>query len=114
MTMIKSRSERSKPFGGADRRDAGGGRRLLVLSTEFPPGPGGIGTHAWQVASHAAAVGWDVTVLTNQEYVTLREAELFDLRQPFAVVRFRSKGNIVSRARARVRMAQRLAAFLDP
>ena len=32
--------------------------RLLLLSSEFPPGPGGIGMHAYQLARHLAARGW--------------------------------------------------------
>ena len=42
--------------------------RLLLLSSEFPPGPGGIGTHAYQLARHLTARGWVVTVVTAQEY----------------------------------------------
>ena len=41
--------------------------RLLLLSSEFPPGPGGIGTHAYQLARQLTARGWAVTVVTAQE-----------------------------------------------
>ena len=41
--------------------------RLLLLSSEFPPGPGGIGTHAYQLARHLTAPGGAVTVVPAQE-----------------------------------------------
>ena len=89
-------------------------RRLLVLSTEFPPGPGGIGTHAWELCSHARSAGWDVTALTLQDYVTVREAEAFDVAQTFPVIRLESKGNTARRTMARLRAAVRVTDHLDP
>jgi phosphatidylinositol alpha-1,6-mannosyltransferase len=59
--------------------------RLLLLSSEFPPGPGGIGHHAYQLAGHLSRLGWDVTVLSPQEYVSAAERDAFNRRQPFAV-----------------------------
>jgi len=60
--------------------------RLLLLSSEFPPGPGGIGMHAYQLARHLAARGWSVTVATPQAYVAAGARAGFNRRQPFAVV----------------------------
>lgn len=60
--------------------------RLLLLSSEFPPGPGGIGTHAHQLARHLVARGWSVTVATPQAYVTAAARAEFIRQQPFAVV----------------------------
>ncbi len=62
------------------------GPRLLLLSSEFPPGPGGIGMHAYQLARHLAARGWVVTVATPQAYVAAAARAEFNRRQPFAVV----------------------------
>ncbi|HWZ85065.1 MAG TPA: glycosyltransferase family 4 protein [Thermoanaerobaculia bacterium] len=64
--------------------------RVLILASEFPPGPGGIGTHAHQVALGLHQVGWEVLVLASQDYVTEREVAEFNGAQPFDVVRFRS------------------------
>jgi hypothetical protein len=50
-------------------------RRLLLLSSEFPPGPGGIGTHAFQLARHLTRLEWEVYVLTSQAYVSHQERE---------------------------------------
>jgi phosphatidyl-myo-inositol dimannoside synthase len=60
-------------------------RRLLFLSSEFPPGPGGIGTHAFQLAHHLSRLGWEVYVITSQAYVNPMAREDFNRRQPFHV-----------------------------
>ncbi|HSV73497.1 MAG TPA: glycosyltransferase family 4 protein [Chthonomonadales bacterium] len=82
----------------------------LLVSSEFPPGPGGIGTHAWHVARQLQARGWEVRVLTPQDYVPVEEAERFNAEQPFGVVRAPSgKGalrNGVQRLRALRRLTQ--------
>src|ERR1044072_3952418 len=64
--------------------------RLLLLSSEFPPGPGGIGTHACEVARKMSRSGWEVTVINPQDYAPDYEIEAFNLRQPFRVIRLRS------------------------
>lgn len=64
--------------------------RLLMISSEFPPGPGGIGTHAYYLARHLAQRAWDVAVLTPQHYVIDGDVEAFNRSQAFPVVRFRS------------------------
>ena len=64
--------------------------RALVVSSEFPPGPGGIGTHAFELASGLVRQGWDVEVLTSQDYATAREVVEFNRAQGFGVTRFRS------------------------
>ena len=64
-------------------------RSLLFVSTEFPPGPGGIGTHAHQVSLGLAGAGWAPVVLTPQDYATEDEIATFNVAQPFPIVRFR-------------------------
>jgi len=63
--------------------------KVLLLSTEFPPGPGGIGTHAYQLAIGLVKSGWEVTVLTPQDYADEEEILSFNSLQPFIVVRLR-------------------------
>jgi phosphatidylinositol alpha-1,6-mannosyltransferase len=60
-------------------------KRVLILGSEFPPGPGGIGTHAHQLAVHLTRQGWQVHVLTPQAYVTDEVRETFNSRQPYSV-----------------------------
>lgn len=40
--------------------------RILIVSSEFPPGPGGIGDHAWNLANQLALNGFRVTVLSER------------------------------------------------
>ena len=64
--------------------------RLLLLASEFPPGPGGIGTHAYEVARHLSQSDWLVTVITPQDHATDSEITDFNSRQPFTIARLRS------------------------
>lgn len=61
-------------------------KRLLLLSSEFPPGPGGIGTHAYQLALHLTQLGWNVQVLTLQDYTSSEEAGFFNQVQKFKII----------------------------
>lgn len=60
-------------------------RRLLLLSTEFPPGPGGIGAHACQLARGLTRLGWEVQVVSPQAYVDASARDAFNRRQDFAI-----------------------------
>jgi phosphatidylinositol alpha-1,6-mannosyltransferase len=62
---------------------------LLVFSTEFPPGPGGIGTHAHQVSRQLVRAGWTVLVVTPQDYASPEEVAAFNAAQPFEIARLR-------------------------
>jgi len=70
---------------GSDHDSSAVRPRLLLLSSEFPPGPGGIGTHAFQLARHLARFGWNVMVQAPQPYVTAAERDAFNARQPFSI-----------------------------
>lgn len=60
-------------------------KRVLIFSTEFPPGPGGIGAHAYQVARNLSLNFWQVSVLTKQEYASPQEMCLFNQEQTFPI-----------------------------
>jgi phosphatidylinositol alpha-1,6-mannosyltransferase len=60
--------------------------KVLVLSNEFPPGPGGIGTHAHELSREGARRGWTVTVVTNQDYVDPAEAASFRAASPLRII----------------------------
>jgi phosphatidylinositol alpha-1,6-mannosyltransferase len=66
--------------------------RILLVCSEFPPGPGGIGFHAFSLASALHGLGKSVNVLSNADYAEGWRSADFDARQPFAVRRFRRKG----------------------
>ena len=61
--------------------------RLLLVSSEFPPGPGGIATHAHRLTTELSVLGWASLVVTPQDYVSEDEISRFNLAQPFPVVR---------------------------
>jgi phosphatidylinositol alpha-1,6-mannosyltransferase len=83
-------------------------KRVLIVATEFPPGPGGIGTHAYELARHLSRHGWDVVVLASQDYVTDAEIEAFNAVQPFRVVTWRRTGAGPLRILGRVASLSRL------
>jgi phosphatidyl-myo-inositol dimannoside synthase len=61
--------------------------RLAILASEFPPGPGGIGTHAYQLAQHLQKLGWAVAVVARQDYDLQEDVTRFNHRQPFTMIR---------------------------
>jgi phosphatidylinositol alpha-1,6-mannosyltransferase len=60
--------------------------KLMIVSSEFPPGPGGIGTHAYYLAKYLAIQGWDVSVLAKQDYSTKAEIDAFKKQQSFQII----------------------------
>jgi phosphatidyl-myo-inositol dimannoside synthase len=76
--------------------------RLLVLSSEFPPGPGGIATHAHQVSRHLARLGWEVTVVAPQDYADASDVAEFNAAQPFRVCSVSRSGGRLARSMQRV------------
>jgi phosphatidylinositol alpha-1,6-mannosyltransferase len=88
--------------------------KLLVLSIEFPPGPGGIGTLAYQIASRLCQLGWYVTVLTPQHYADSDEIAQFNASQPFAMQRMSYVGPFIFEGVYRFIIAYRAVRERDP
>jgi phosphatidylinositol alpha-1,6-mannosyltransferase len=61
---------------------------VILMTGEFPPTPGGIGSHAFHVADGLHALGVPVRVLCPTQGVTAQAATAFDADAPFPVVRF--------------------------
>ncbi|HUP21053.1 MAG TPA: glycosyltransferase family 4 protein [Gemmatimonadota bacterium] len=61
--------------------------RLLLVSSEFPPGPGGIGRHAHDLARALESRGWEIEAHVWQDYASDPEIEAFDAGRPFPVFR---------------------------
>jgi phosphatidylinositol alpha-1,6-mannosyltransferase len=53
-------------------------KQALILVWEFPPGPGGIGQHAYSVAVALHKKGYQVKVITSADYGTKEEILSFD------------------------------------
>ena len=65
--------------------------KILVISSEFPPGPGGIGSHAFNLSNGLNKRGYEVIINTKSDYVDKDQEALFDLNCPFKVFRFKRK-----------------------
>lgn len=63
--------------------------KLVLLASELPPGPGGIGNHAYHLALELQRRGWKVTVVAPQDYAREEEIATWSQRQPFEIVRLR-------------------------
>ena len=68
--------------------------KLLFITSEFPPQPGGIGNHAHNVAKYLNAHNFEVTILTDTRSKTGEVEKVFDAFQPYAVHRTRRKSPI--------------------
>lgn len=76
--------------------------RLLLVSSEFPPGPGGIGTHAYQLAKNFSLASHEVQVLTSQDYAGEDEIDTFNRSQPFEVSRLIGGKSTLAKALIRI------------
>lgn len=53
------------------------GAHYLIISSEFPPGPGGIGKHAYSMAKGLLHNGVNVSVVCNMDYASEEEIKAF-------------------------------------
>jgi phosphatidylinositol alpha-1,6-mannosyltransferase len=63
-------------------------KRILIISSEYPPGPGGIGHHAYSLSCGLHRSGHHVEVLTVSDYASEEEKGIFDSRQAFGITRY--------------------------
>ena len=66
-------------------------KKLLLITSEFPPQPGGIGNHAWHLARSFQANQIDVQVISDQRSGEGKEERDFDSAQDFEVIRIPRK-----------------------
>ena len=82
--------------------------RLLMISSEFPPGPGGIGNHAYHLALNLHRLGWDVIVQSPQDYAKDEEIARLKSKLPFKLMRAHSGRGRAREALSRIRVGSRL------
>lgn len=63
--------------------------KLLLITSEFPPQPGGIGNHAYHLAKELQGPNQEVSVLTDIRSDTGEEEKLFDTQLDFFVHRIK-------------------------
>lgn len=68
-------------------------KKILLISSEFPPGPGGIGNHAFNLAHYLGSQpDIELTVVCSSNHSNKEENELFDAQQSFVTKRiYRAK-----------------------
>ncbi len=68
--------------------------QYLIISTEFPPGPGGIGKHAYSVAKGLIANNVSVTIISDLDYASENEINKFiqDHQAIFEISRISRRG----------------------
>lgn len=64
-------------------------KSILIISSEFPPGPGGIGQHAYLLAKSLHNSGFILNVFSTADYVSNLEILNFDRNQKFNILRFK-------------------------
>lgn len=45
-------------------------KKIIIISTEFPPGPGGIGSHAYSLTEALSNKGWEMDVFIHSQNST--------------------------------------------
>lgn len=71
-------------------------KRILLLSSEFPPGPGGIGQHAYSLAKALVSENFEVEVLSPADYATQEEVVQFDSSKLYNITRFKRSGPVLT------------------
>lgn len=87
---------------------------MLVVASELPPGPGGIGAHAHALAGALAAQGREVALLGSQDYVGAAERAAFALTSPVPVERWPGAADPVRTALRRGRALRRAITTFRP
>ena len=82
--------------------------KILLLTSEFPPQPGGIGTHAHQLASELSKKGKEVTVVADIRSSNGIEEEAFDRKQTFKIIRVQRHKRIWKTYIHRIKVAKKL------
>lgn len=63
--------------------------KVLLVTTEYPPGPGGIGSHAFSLSRALKSKSVNISVVAITNYVTAHQADDFDAAHPEAPVAYR-------------------------
>ncbi|HRJ98536.1 MAG TPA: glycosyltransferase family 4 protein [Ignavibacteria bacterium] len=84
-----------------------GSDNYLIITTEFPPGPGGIGNHAYNLAKFLKLNEINVTVLAVSDFVSEDEKKEFDRKQDFKIIRFERYNSKLRTYRERISLIRK-------
>ncbi len=76
---------------------------ILLITSEFPPQPGGIGNHAYNLALYLSNSGYIITVLTDTRSKDGNEEIEFDKLLPFKINRIKRRNVVVLTYLKRIR-----------
>lgn len=88
--------------------------KILILSIEFPPGPGGLGMYAFETARTLCKLGCKVSIAASQAHAVKREIEEFNTSQPFEIHTFPYRGPFLWEAIERFSITRRLIHDFHP
>lgn len=71
-------------------------KKICFISTEFAPGPGGIGAHAFNIINELKALGWNFTVFTLQDNASEAEINTFNKQYHSKIVSLFPSPSVVS------------------
>ena len=70
-------------------------KKILLISTEFPPGPGGIGYHAYSLSKELQKnIHFELTILCNADYISHEKVNNFDDICGLNIFRFKRFGKL--------------------
>lgn len=87
--------------------------RITIFTSEFPPQPGGIGNHAYNLAKYLNKSGYEVKVLCDRRSIKGEEEELFDAALSFPVIRIPRKKILIYSYLHRIIQGFKLAGATD-
>lgn len=80
-----------------------GYKNILLIVSEFPPGPGGIGNHAYNLAKYLKLNDVPIRVLTVSDFAGEEEIKIFDGSQSFEIFRFKRYNSKLKTAAGRLK-----------
>lgn len=66
--------------------------KVLIIVSEFPPGPGGIGQHAFSMAETFYSLDYKVEILTSGDHASVHKIANFDNKSAYPITRFQRRG----------------------
>ena len=79
-------------------------KKILILTTEFPPGPGGIGNHAYNLSDFLNRSNIEVKVITASDFTDESAEKKFDAKQNYRVIRFKRYDSRIRTYRERLKI----------
>ena len=66
-------------------------KKIIIVTSEFPPEPGGIGNHAYNIAKQLSMNNYKVTVISDQRSEKSNEKSVFDTKLSFKIIRIKKQ-----------------------